>query len=78
MPIAIAILGLLVVGAIAGSLINFGSVFLGIPLALMFIGAVIGKEGLDRQRRVMQMKRFRNSARAQKVDFTPEDKRTLI
>jgi hypothetical protein len=78
MPIAIAILGLLVAGAIVGSLINFGSLFLGIPLALMFIGAVIGKEGLDRQRRVMQMKRFRNASRTQKVDFTPEDKRTLI
>jgi hypothetical protein len=78
MQIAIGILGLLVIGAVVGSLINFGSIFLGIPLALMFIGAVVGKEGLDRQRRIMQMKRFRNSARAQKVDFTPEDKRTMI
>jgi hypothetical protein len=33
---------------------------------------------MDRQRRIMQMKRFRDSARAQKVDFTPEDKRTMI
>ena len=78
MQIAIGILGLLVIGAVVGSLINFGSIFLGIPLALMFIGAVVGKEGLDRQRRIMQMKRFRNSARAQKIDFTPEDKRTMI
>jgi hypothetical protein len=78
MPIAIAIIGLLIVGAVVGSVINFGSIFLGIPLALMFIGAVVGKEGLDRQRRIWQMKRFRNSARAQKVDFTPEDKRTMI
>jgi Sec-independent protein secretion pathway component TatC len=78
MQIAIAILGLLVIGAIVGSVINFGSLFLGIPLALLFIGAVVGKEGLDRQRRIMQMKRFRNSARARKVDFTPEDKRTMI
>jgi hypothetical protein len=78
MQIAIGILGLLIIGAVVGSLINFGSVFLGIPLALLFIGAVVGKEGLDRQRRIMQMKRFRNSARARKVDFTPEDKRTMI
>jgi Sec-independent protein secretion pathway component TatC len=78
MQIAIVIVGLLVVGAIVGSAINFGSLFLGIPLALMFIGAVIGKEGLDRQRRIMQMKRFRESAKARKVDFTPEDKRTMI
>ena len=78
MQIAVAIVGLLIIGAIAGSLVNFGSIFLGIPLALIFIGAVVGKEGFDRQRRILQMKRFRNSARAQKVDFTPEDKRTVI
>jgi hypothetical protein len=78
MQIAIVIIALLVVGAIVGSAINFGSLFLGIPLALMFIGAVVGKEGLDRQRRIMQMKRFRESAKARKVDFTPEDKRTMI
>jgi uncharacterized membrane protein len=78
MPIVITILALLIVGAFIGTAINFGSAFLGIPLVLIFIGAVIGKEGMDRQRRVMQMKRFRNSARAQKVDFTPEDKRTMI
>ena len=78
MQIAIPILVLLIGGAFLGSAINFGSAFLGIPLVLIFVGAVIGKEGMDRQRRVMQMKRFRNSARAQKVDFTPEDKRTMI
>jgi hypothetical protein len=78
MPIAITIIFLLIVGAIVGSTINFGSVFLGIPLVLIFIGAVIGKETMDRQRRIMQMKRFRNSARAQKVDFSPEDKRTMV
>jgi hypothetical protein len=78
MQITVTIVGLLVIGAVAGSLINFGSIFLGIPLALLFIGAVVGKEGYDRQRRILQMKRFRNSARVQKVDFTPEDKRTMV
>jgi hypothetical protein len=78
MQIAIPILILLIGGAFLGSAINFGSAFLGIPLVLLFVGAVIGKEGLDRQRRVMQMKRFRNSARAQKVDWSAEDKRTMI
>ena len=78
MPIAITIIFLLVVGAIVGSLINFAAPFLGIPFVLIFIGIVVGKEFFDRQRRIMQMKRFRNSARAQKVGFTPEDKRTMI
>jgi hypothetical protein len=78
MQVAVAIVGLLIIGAVAGSLINFGSIFLGIPLALIFIGMVIGKEGYDRQRRILQMKRFRNSARTRKVDFTPDDKRTMV
>jgi urea transporter len=78
MPIAIGIIVLLVGGALVGSLINFGAPFLGIPFVLIFLGAVVGKEALERQKGVMQMKRFRNSARAQKVDFTPEDKRTMI
>ena len=78
MQVAIPILILLIGGAFLGSAINFGSAFLGIPLVLLFVGALVGKEGLDRQRRVMQMKRFRNSARAQKVDWSAEDKRTMI
>jgi hypothetical protein len=78
MPIAIAIIALLIVGALVGTTINFGSAFLGIPLVFLFIGAVIGKETLDRQNRIMKMKRFRKSAQAQKVDFTADDKRTMI
>jgi uncharacterized transporter YbjL len=78
MQIAFAIVALLVLGAIVGSLINFGSIFLGIPLAFLFIGLVIGKEGFNRQRRILQMKRFRKEAMAQQVDFSPEDKRTLV
>ena len=78
MAIAITIIILLIGGALIGSAINFGSAFLGIPLVLIFIGAVIGKETMERQNRIMKMKRFRNSARAQKADFTAEDKRTMI
>jgi uncharacterized membrane protein len=78
MWIAGVIIVLLIVGAFIGSAINFGSAFLGIPLVFLFIGAVIGKETLDRQNRIMKMKRFRKSAQAQKVDFTADDKRTMI
>ena len=78
MQIAVAIVGLLIIGAVVGSLIDFGSIFLGIPIALIFIGIVVGKEGFDRQRRILQMKRFRREAMAQQVDLTPEDKRTLV
>jgi uncharacterized membrane protein len=76
--IALTILAILLVGAIVGATLNIVGLFIAIPVALIFIGAVIGKEGMDRQRRILQMKRFRRSARARKTDFTPVDKRTLI
>jgi ammonia channel protein AmtB len=44
----------------------------------MAIGFVLTKDGMARQKRITQMKRFRNSARAQKVDFTEQDKRTVV
>jgi ABC-type uncharacterized transport system permease subunit len=78
MGIAISILVILVIGAIVGSTLNFAGVFLGIPIVLIFIGAVIGKEEIERQRKVLQMKRFRNDARAKKVDFSEADKRTMV
>jgi hypothetical protein len=78
MQIAIAIVMILVVGAIVGSALNFAGVFLGIPIVLILIGAVVGKETLARQRRIMQMKRFRRDAKARKVQFSEEDKRTMV
>jgi hypothetical protein len=78
MPIAIVILVILIFGALVGSTLNFAGVFLGIPIVLIFIGVVIGKEGFARQRKVMQMKRFRRDARAQKVNFSDADKRTMV
>ena len=78
MGIAFAILALLVVGALVGTALNFGSLFLGIPLVLVFIGAVIGKEQMERQQKILRMKRFRRESRTRKVDFDPADKRTLV
>jgi hypothetical protein len=76
--IAVPIIAILLIGLIVGATVNFASLFVAIPIVLLFIGAVIGKEGLDRQRRVLQMKRFRRDARARKTEFTPADRRTLI
>ena len=78
MQIGIVIVVLLVLGAIAGSALNFAGIFLGIPLVFLFIGLVITKEALDRQRKVQQMRRFRNSARTKKVEFSEGDKRTMV
>jgi Sec-independent protein secretion pathway component TatC len=78
MQIAIAILAILIVGAIVGSALNFAGIFLGIPIVLLFIGAVIGKEQMERQRKITQMKRFRREAMSHKVGFSEEDKRTMV
>lgn len=78
MGIGIAIIGLLIVGALVGSALNFGGIILGVPIVFLFIGALIGKETMQRQQRILQMKRFRRDARAQKVEFDTADKRTVV
>jgi hypothetical protein len=77
MGIAITIIGLLVLGIIVGSL-AFGAPYVGVPLVLLFIGAVIGKEQMERQNRILRMKRFRREARAHQVSFDEVDKRTVV
>ena len=77
MGITIAILVLLVVGALVGSALNFGGIILGVPIVFLFVGALLGKETLERQQRINRMKRFRRDARTQKLDFDEQDKRTL-
>ena len=77
MGIAAAIIGLILLGGAAGS-IAFGAPYIGIPLALIFIGAIIGKEQMEHQNRILRMKRFRREARAHPVDFDAADKRTLV
>ena len=79
MHLAIAIIAVLVVAGIFGGLIfNWAGIFIGIPFALIIIGVEVTKEFLDRQSRIMQMKRFRRDARAQKIDFSETDRRTMV
>ena len=78
MQIAFAILAILIVGAILGTTLNFAGLFLGIPIVFIFLGAVLGKEQLARQRKVNQMKRFRRDARNRKIEFSETDKRTMV
>ena len=77
MPIALTILGILIVSFLIGTLFNFTSLFLAIPLILIYFGGLMGSEALARQKRIMQMKRFRREARAKKVEFDEDDKRTI-
>ena len=44
----------------------------------MIVGFVLTKDGLERQRRITQMKRFRNNVRPEKAVFSDQDRRTLV
>jgi hypothetical protein len=77
MPIAITIIFLLVLGGLAGGLV-FGAPYVGIPLVLLFIGGVITKEQMERQNRILRLKRWRREAAAHQSNFTAKDKRTLV
>jgi hypothetical protein len=76
--LALPILAIVVIGLILGSLINFASAFLAIPIVLfIMVNVFLASEMNQKHRRIRQLRRFRQSARAQKVDFTEEDKRTV-
>ena len=78
MQVAGPILAILILGLILGAAVNFTTGIFAIPLILLFIGGVIGKEQMERQQRILRMKRFRREARAKPVDFTSRDKRTVV
>jgi hypothetical protein len=44
----------------------------------LIIGFVLTKDGLARQKRITQMKRFRKSVRPRRADFTDQDRRTVV
>jgi uncharacterized membrane protein len=72
------VLAILIIGAAIGSLINFGFGFLALPLIAAFGWLALGKEMMQRQRKILQMKRFRRDARARKVQFDEDDKKTIV
>jgi uncharacterized membrane protein len=75
---AIPILLLVIIGLLLGTLINFAATFLAIPIVLfIMVNVFLMSEVVQKQRRVNKMRQFRNSARAKKVEFTDEDKRTV-
>jgi hypothetical protein len=78
MYLALAIVGMALFGAILGTALNFAGVFLAIPMALIVIAIVATREQIGRQRRVRQLHRFRQAARARETQFTPADKRTVV
>jgi hypothetical protein len=77
--LALPIVGLILIGLALGTLVNFGAAFLAIPIVgFIFINWFFATEFMQRNRRIQKMNKFRRDARARKVDFTEQDKRTVL
>jgi hypothetical protein len=44
----------------------------------MIVGFVLTKDGLARQKRIAQMKKFRKATRPEKAAFSEADRRTVV
>ena len=77
--LAIPIALLIVIGLVLGTLVNFAFAFLAIPIVLILLANfLIVSDTMNRRRRVHKLQQFRKDARAKKVGFTEQDKRTVI
>jgi len=77
--LAIPIVLLVIIGLALGSLFNFAAGFLAIPIvAFLLINFVLASDMMDRHRRLTKMRKFRQSSRATKSDFTEQDRRTVV
>jgi uncharacterized membrane protein len=76
-PIVLLVLAVVIVGLAVGSVINFGFGLLAIPILALFGWVAVGSAAFKRQQKIQQLKRFRNDARAQKIEFNEDDKKTI-
>jgi len=57
----------------------FVVILIGVVVAIMLlVGAIVTKEQIERQNRILRLKRFRRETSARKVDFDASDKRTVV
>lgn len=76
---AIPIVLLILIGLALGATFNFAAGFLAIPIVgFLLINFVMVSDTMQRQRRIHKMRQFRNSSRTRKVDFTDQDKHTVV
>ena len=70
---------LILFGALLGATLNFAAVFLAIPIvAILMANFVLFSDTMQRRKRIHRLQQFRKSSRAQKVDFTEQDKHTVV
>ncbi len=72
--LVVALVAALVIGIMS---VGFGAPILAVPIILLLPGPIITFEFLRRQHRTRQIRRFRESARAEKIRFNADDRRTL-
>jgi hypothetical protein len=77
--LAIPIVLLVIIGLALGTLVNFAFGFLAIPIvAMLLAGFLVTSDAMNRRRRIHKLQQFRKSSRTEKVDFTEQDKRTVV
>ena len=75
----LTVLAMIVLGLLLGALINPGIGLLAIPIVLfILLNIVMMSDTFQRHRQLHKMRQFRKSARAQKVQLTDQDRRTVV
>ena len=77
MGVPLTIVLLLIVALLVGAALNFAAPVVGIPLVVLFLAGLGALEMSRRRRRFRDVQEFREDAKAEKTDFTAEDKKTL-
>ena len=79
LSLAVAIVLLLVFGALFAIFIHpLASLLAILVVAFIFLNVVMIGDTFKRQRQLAKMRKFRNSARTQKVPFTEQDRNTVV
>ena len=74
----VAIVGLVVIGAIVGTTLNFAAPFVAIPLVLLVLVGYLALRAVGRARTRPGEGSERNRLGAERLEFTERDERTLL
>ena len=74
----VIVIGSLVIAVTIGFMFVFGTPILGVPIAIVGLGAIGAVEVMRRQRDLTNIRRFREQAASQKTEFTARDRETQV
>ena len=77
LPAVLLVLAIAIVVLAITSVIDLAFGLLALPLLLLFGWLAVGKEGLERQKKIQQLKRFRRDAKGRRIALDEEDRKTI-